>query len=404
MIGIGELRKIKTNELKPNQKFIPFPLTETITKPNSVEELDNAMKKMDSQNGTGFFNWVKNEENIGYICTYKRDIFEENFERDPKQVFIAVRWLVESWSVPSIAEFLLKMFYHWKLESKKFGALVNGICNGFQNEKNSEREPKKPHKQFDKKKILDLLHVLLIGESSKSTSKFLLNFTKSYKIVRGFGKENFESNDDKNSERSPVETESKTKSWDRFEILELVKGLSFSLQWDESFLKLLLIDFVQYSPVKKSIKKQLELIQLIKFKFQQESSLPQYFPEISPLSNDPTKKFNAAKVNKIIERDSIKNNEFRFTYRYKVNFFIQLLDTILIEIECLELSLILEDLQIFKNNFLNKKHFARSFDLECSDVHDSFGQNEYPLKGLINSKEKRTHTQDTTYSKPLTLG
>lgn len=98
------------NDKMISEKFVPSTVKSPVA-PKSVKELEYVMTEMDRINGTSFKQWVLSEENIGYICTFKREIFENNWETNPSGVFTVLQWLSEGWKTPSVAEFLLKMFY-----------------------------------------------------------------------------------------------------------------------------------------------------------------------------------------------------------------------------------------------------------------------------------------------------
>ena len=183
-------------------KFVPAPLKALPLQPQNVKELDEIMTTMDKNNGTSFKHWIQSMENISYICTFKRDFFENYFQSSPQTVIVVIQWLSLNWTVPSIAEFVLKMFYHWKLESPQFGALLNGLVE-----------------DWTRKRTFDLLHVLLIGESPKSIATFIRNFTTSYKF----------------------RVDSHTRNWSRYEIVDLFTHLSIRMQWDNEMITSILL-------------------------------------------------------------------------------------------------------------------------------------------------------------------
>lgn len=133
------------------------------------------------------------------------------------------------------------MFYHWRLESTKFGTLLNGLVSGVMSDGgdkyNHEEEEEDDNEEgvrvigtpWPKKKIYDLLHVLLIGESAQSTAKFLKSFTASETLNGNGGNQ--------------MRGLQFTKSWDAIEVNELVKKLALCLQWDAAFLRQMLMEF-----------------------------------------------------------------------------------------------------------------------------------------------------------------
>lgn len=159
----------------------------------------------------------------------------------------------------------------------------------------------------------------MIGEDAKNTAKFIKHVTTRYSITNGFN-----GADDKEDSQAPT-----TKAWSRTEILELIKGLAYRLQWDASFLRQLMLDFSQIvitSPTRLA-----DMHEEIRFKFATQKPVQafEYFPpgaSSSPVSQSPI----ASKYQSMQEQ---------------VNFSIQVLDMILLEAECQQLSLILKDLK-----------------------------------------------------------
>jgi hypothetical protein len=204
--------------------------------PRTCAQLDESMDAMDKLNSTSFKNWILSEENIGYICTFKRHLWEQNWETNPCSVIIVMQFLSNKggWSSPSTAEMLIKMFLHWKVDSPRFGALINGLVRGLELPEDDES---KADESWTKRQIYDLVYIVLIDNSPKEAAALIKHLTTGYKLTKGF-----------NGTSDPLETDAPcTKSWTRSEILDLFKGISHRRQWSETFRRELLVEFVMLS-------------------------------------------------------------------------------------------------------------------------------------------------------------
>jgi hypothetical protein len=193
-----------------------LPFSETkIQYPKTYADVDNSIKDMDKKYGTTFYSWIKSEENIGYLCTFKRQMFDQYFESRPESLIYAIQWLTSEWSIPSIAELLLKLFYHYRLESEKFCFVLKGLT-----------------KEWKITRIVELINVLLIGENASSTAEFVVKFT--------------------------VE-------WNNQLVVELINYLSASLKWNQTFFKNFLINYISLRCSSKDMES--DLIELVKKNF-----------------------------------------------------------------------------------------------------------------------------------------
>ncbi|KAJ3031097.1 UNVERIFIED_CONTAM: hypothetical protein HDU68_006476 [Siphonaria sp. JEL0065] len=173
-----------------------------LKKPKSVEDIEKAMKEMDRIHETTFYSWIKSEKNIGYIATYKRDLFDRCMSEDPYTLSLVLQWLTSEWTVASVAELLLKLFYSYKIESRKFTHLLAAVAKNW------------PHSQKE-----DIVNVLLIGETPVSTAKFIKHFTEGNNLI------------DKSLKDAHLQ------AWGKEEIVELVRSVAQILRWNDVFMK-----------------------------------------------------------------------------------------------------------------------------------------------------------------------
>lgn len=284
-------------------------LEQSRVSPQSMDQVESVMNEMDKVNGTQFKGWIKNEDNIGYLCTFKRSLFEENWETQPASVFNVLYWLVDGWNIASVAEFMLKMFYHWKLDSVKFGVLVNGLTKGLYKTTGTAGLLGKP---WEDEKIYDLLHVLLIGESPKACAKFIKNFTTGVDI-----------NVMMEIKTNEVIT---TRTWSREDVLDLVKNVSFYLHWDESFMRAFLMEYTTLMIPDDTIRQQSVLAEIQSRFLSPRPPVTCYTPIYFPNSFDVLDEYSSLKS--------------------EIAFSVSILDLVLLEAEEYELESILQDLKL----------------------------------------------------------
>lgn len=157
IIPIGPQPYLKINLNAPTKKIH-----------KSKNDVADSMKEMDSLYNTTFSNWIRSESNLQYICTFKSQMLLKNLEENQERALYAFEWMVEEWSVESVAEFILKLFYKDRIWSFKFAEIVYGTCKGWSIEK-----------------IQELLPVLLVGEKVDVCANFFGNILK----ASGWGRE-----------------------------------------------------------------------------------------------------------------------------------------------------------------------------------------------------------------------
>lgn len=148
------------NKKMSEQSYLKRPLSTsnggTSYHPRNVKEIEAALSAMDKKNGTSFKSWIRDSENLSYLCSFKKDLFEEYYKVDPQYVINALSWLTKDWSLSSISELLLKLFYSSDgMESEKFLLVVKGLTQ-----------------DWERLRKVELVNVLLIGETASISGKF----------------------------------------------------------------------------------------------------------------------------------------------------------------------------------------------------------------------------------------
>ncbi|KAJ3261525.1 hypothetical protein HK103_005363 [Boothiomyces macroporosus] len=150
----------------------------------SVQDVEATMAQMDKQNKTSFTKWVKSENNLNYICTFKAELIKDFIEKDFESSIHALEWMTDGWSLESVSELILKLFYTKRISSAIFCRIVWGLAHSWELEK-----------------INDLLPVILVGESLSIIAAFVGNWVN----ISTMGSDN---------------------------IAELVVGLACAFRWD----------------------------------------------------------------------------------------------------------------------------------------------------------------------------
>jgi len=57
---------------------------------------------MDKIHNTSFYSWIKDENNASVIAFKTKDLFQENYEKQPELVYNALRFLCKDWKVWNI--------------------------------------------------------------------------------------------------------------------------------------------------------------------------------------------------------------------------------------------------------------------------------------------------------------
>ncbi|ORY34533.1 hypothetical protein BCR33DRAFT_722683, partial [Rhizoclosmatium globosum] len=169
---------------------IHFPKEDAISKPKSVADVDAAMTEMDRIYSTTFKNWITSEANIGYIpstnVTY------------PFVLSLVLQWMTNGWNTASICELLLKLFYSYKIDSRKFTHLL-AACN--------------------------VANSLLIGETPQTTAKFIKHFTEGNNLIDESMKD------------------AQLKEWGKEEIVELTRYIGHCMRWNDVFMMDFIIEY-----------------------------------------------------------------------------------------------------------------------------------------------------------------
>ncbi|KAI8897957.1 hypothetical protein BC833DRAFT_591707 [Globomyces pollinis-pini] len=128
---------------------------------NSMEEVAETMESMDKLNDTSFSTWIRSESNVAYICSIKGELILSYIDKDPESALYALQWMTQDWSLESVAELVLKLFYSTKMNSKLFSNRLYGIVSNWPREK-----------------VYDLLPILLIGETPEVCAAFFSEWLK----------------------------------------------------------------------------------------------------------------------------------------------------------------------------------------------------------------------------------
>jgi len=129
--------------------------------PKTIKDIEDTLKEMDKIHNTSFYGWIKDENNASVIAFKTKDLFQENYEKQPELVYNALRFLCKDWKLSKIAELILKLFYKSNIASEKLAIIVYEVSLLLEN----------PEK-------VDLISLLLIGEEPKNVAFFLYHFFK----------------------------------------------------------------------------------------------------------------------------------------------------------------------------------------------------------------------------------
>ena len=183
----------------------------SLASPKSMEQVDLVMKQMDKQFNTSFESWVRSDKNITYLCTFKRPLIDEFMAQSPQKVMNALKWMSQDWSVASVAELILKLFYNLNIQSPEFATVVACLTEDWEIDSVSE-----------------LVNVLLIGEDAVASSGFIRHFTA-------------HSNDAKTLRFSSK------RMWTVTDRVDLVFNIAGALQWKHAFFHLFLKEYANKS-------------------------------------------------------------------------------------------------------------------------------------------------------------
>jgi hypothetical protein len=128
---------------------------EVSNRPNSVEEVEETMDRMDKLFKTSFSKWIRSENNLAYVCSFKGAMILNYINEDPQSAMFALEWMIHDWSVESVAELVLKLFYSHRVNSLIFSTRLFALVHSWPLEK-----------------LAELFPIILIGESVLVTSSF----------------------------------------------------------------------------------------------------------------------------------------------------------------------------------------------------------------------------------------
>ncbi|KAH6588536.1 hypothetical protein BASA50_010663 [Batrachochytrium salamandrivorans] len=186
------------------------PLHSSPHPPNSVHDVSTAMYLMDTRFGTTFESWIRCEKNISYICTFKRSLFDHYILSDAQRTIYALKWMMQGWSIASVSEVILKLYYTLHIDSPEFGRIVAGIVD-----------------DWTLSEIIDLTNVLLIGESATTAAAFLIHLTDQCERAAA---------------KSTVAL-ALLRSWSSRDRVRLVAEVAATLRWNNKFLQTFLATY-----------------------------------------------------------------------------------------------------------------------------------------------------------------
>ena len=128
--------------------------------PKQIEDVERIMTEMDQKYKTTFKAWIKNQGNVSFICSQKRYLFTSEFNRCKETGYIVMNWIFEDWSTASISEFLYKMFPNNETSSPIFAQMIRHLTL-----------------DWDYDRMLELISLILVGESAYTVSRFLYSFS-----------------------------------------------------------------------------------------------------------------------------------------------------------------------------------------------------------------------------------
>ena len=136
-------------------------------KPKTVQDIDEAVQRMDKINRTSFYIWLRDQTHLDQIAMHCKRILKD-FQSD--EIALGLCWLTQDWSASRTAELLIKMFYHWGMGSDRFALIVRSLLDYHYNKCESSATIKAD----------DILMTLLIGEDPHLTSRFAFLVTKGW--------------------------------------------------------------------------------------------------------------------------------------------------------------------------------------------------------------------------------
>jgi len=204
--------------------------------PKTIKDIEETLKEMDKIHNTSFYNWIKDENNVSVIAFKTKDLFQENYEKQPELVYNALRFLCKDWKLSKIAELILKLFYKCNVASEKLAIIIYEVSLLLEN----------PEK-------VDLISLLLIGEEPKNVAFFLYHY--------------FHYTEKKYREHS-VETINEEEFLDEINTFcsGMLECLYTCLKWNNEYFKELILEYVKLSTLDIDVKREF-LIRMVNVKY-----------------------------------------------------------------------------------------------------------------------------------------
>jgi len=204
--------------------------------PKTIKDIEDTLKEMDKIHNTSFYSWIKDENNVSVIAFKTKDLFQENYEKQPELVYNALRFLCKDWKLSKIAELILKLFYKCNVASEKLAIIIYEVSLLLEN----------PEK-------VDLISLLLIGEEPKNVAFFLYHF--------------FLYTEEKYREHSeePINEEQFLDEMNAF-CSGMLECLYSCLKWNNEYFKELILEYVTLSTLEIDAKREF-LINMVNIKY-----------------------------------------------------------------------------------------------------------------------------------------
>lgn len=146
-----------------------FSLSEHVSVPDDqvaigtvTEFVELAILTMDDTHGTDFHGWVRDEDMVPGICECLGPLIAEYEDGPPHVISRWVTWITQEWRASSVAELLIKLFYHWGIDQQRFADLTRHVIQN------------RPLASFTS----ELVANLVVGERARHAAAFVRRLTE----------------------------------------------------------------------------------------------------------------------------------------------------------------------------------------------------------------------------------
>ncbi len=124
----------------------------------SISDVDNIILNMDKPHNTNFHSWIRNQNNISFICIYKKHIFLSYIDSNIN-ISHGLNWMMTFWTPIHISTFISYVFHKYINDIPKYTSLIYDITH-----------------HLDINIILDILLIILHQSNTQYISTFLDHF------------------------------------------------------------------------------------------------------------------------------------------------------------------------------------------------------------------------------------